>query len=105
MQRKQSTRKYKANSITSNVPWRLTRVKPLSNYRLEVEFVDGMHGFVEMVNLITSNKAGVFAALKDLDVFDQVFLSHGAVTWPGEIDICPDTMHTEIKKSGVYVVN
>jgi hypothetical protein len=33
-------------------PWRLIKVKTLANYELEVEFNDGLHGFVKMGKLI-----------------------------------------------------
>ena len=26
------------------------------------------------------------------------------VTWPGELDLAPDAMHTEIKKNGCWVL-
>ncbi len=90
--------------VICTAPWRLTKVKPLTNYRLEVEFIDGTHGFVEMSHRVTSNKAGVFAALKDVHLFNQVYLEHGAVTWPGEIDLAPDAMYDEIKLHGKWVL-
>ena len=42
--------------------------------------------------------AGVFAGLSDPSLFKQVFIEHGAVTWPGEIDLAPDAMYAGIKK-------
>ena len=38
------------------------------------------------------------------DVFAQVGIDHGAVTWPGEIDLAPDAMYDEIKASGQWVL-
>lgn len=70
-------------------------MQPLENYTLEVEFLDGTQGFVEMKQRILSPKAGVFIKLRDITLFNQVYLEHGAVTWPGEIDLAPDTMHDE----------
>ncbi len=90
--------------IVCSAPWRLTKVKPLPNYELEVEFNDGVHGYVEMIQLIMSNKAGVFAALKDLDLFNQAHLQYGVLTWPGEIDLAPDAMHAAIKLNGRWVL-
>lgn len=78
---------------------------PLSDYRLEVEFVDGTHGMVEMKSLIMSQKAGVFAALKNADIFNQVHIEYGAATWPGGIDLAPDAMYDEIQSHGTWVVN
>ncbi len=84
--------------------WRLAKVKPLANYKLEVEFIDGTRGYVEMSHRVMSNKAGVFAALKDIHLFNQVHLEYGAVTWPGEIDLAPDAMYDEIKRHGELVL-
>ena len=94
-----------APGIVCAAPWRLTKVKAMPNYQLEVEFTDGTQGFVEMITLITSDKAGVFAALKDPDLFNQVHLEYGVVTWPGEIDLAPDAMHDAIKQKGRWILH
>ena len=31
-----------------------------------------------------------------------LFVEHGAVTWPGELDLAPDAMYREIKKNGFW---
>ena len=90
--------------IVCNAPWRLIKVKPLPNYELEVEFNDGTHGFVEMIKLIMSEHAGVFAALKNKDIFNMVHLEYGVLTWPGEIDLAPDVMHDVVKEKGRWVL-
>lgn len=105
MRKTLSTKKDNSSRISCIAEWRLINVKPLANYKLEVEFVDGTHGFVEMEHRVTSKKAGVFAALKNIDLFNQVYLEYGAVTWPGEIDLAPDAMHDEIKRCGKWVLN
>lgn len=104
MRKKPSAKKNIAPTIICSAPWRLTKIKPLQDYKLEVEFVDGIHGFVEMKQLILSQKAGVFASLKDIKLFNQVYLEHGAVSWPGEIDLAPDAMHDEIKRNGKWIL-
>ena len=98
------TEKNIAFGIVCTAPWRLIKVKPLANYELEVEFIDGTHGCVDLSHRVMSKKAGVFAALKDIRLFNQVYLEHGAVTWPGEIDLAPDAMHDEIKLHGKWVL-
>lgn len=90
--------------VTASAPWRLTHVKPLLGYKLEVAFMDGTHGFVEMHHLITGKNAGVFAALKNMEEFNKVYLVLGVATWPGNIDLSPDTMYDEIKKNGTWVL-
>jgi hypothetical protein len=91
-----------APAIICTVHWRLIKIKPLENYKLEVEFIDGTHGFVEMEKLIRGKKAGVFAKLLDSNIFNKVYLDYGVATWPGEIDLAPDAMYAEIKRNGVW---
>jgi hypothetical protein len=105
MRKTSNTKKDSSPRINCIAAWRLIKVTPLAKYKLEVEFVDGTHGFVEMENLVNSKKAGVFSALKNVDLFNQVYLEYGAVTWPGEIDLSPDAMHDEIKRYGKWILN
>jgi len=104
MRTKSVTQKNITPGVIATAPWRLSKIKPLPNYEIEVEFNDGTRGIVEMVTLIMSNQAGVFSVLKDEDIFNQAYLEYGALTWPGEIDLAPDTMHDAIKKNGRWVL-
>ena len=90
--------------IQSRMPWRVVEAQPLADFRLRVRFVDGLEGMVDMTALIHSSTAGVFAQLADPSQFAQAFVAHGAVTWPGEIDLAPDAMYAEIKKLGSWVL-
>ena len=83
-------------------PWRVTRVEALPGFRLRVQFADGLHGTVNMSNLVNSPTAGVFAALVDPNLFTQVTLEYGAVAWPGDLDLAPDAMHAAIREHGEW---
>ena len=91
-------------AIRPQMPWRVLEATALPGHRLQVRFVDGLCGEVDMNALVNSAAAGVFAQLADPAQFANVFVSHGAVTWPGEIDLAPDAMHAAIKKSGTWVL-
>jgi hypothetical protein len=82
----------------------LIDVRTLDGFRLHVRFVDGLEGKVDMSALVRSPTAGVFARLADPSLFAQVFVEHGAVMWPGELDLAPDAMHAEIKKEGKWIL-
>jgi len=90
--------------IHPRMPWRVAEVQPLADFRLRVRFVDGIEGMVDMIALVHSPTAGVFAQLADPSRFAQAFVAHGAVTWPGEIDLAPDAMYAEIKQLGSWVL-
>jgi hypothetical protein len=91
--------------IRPTAPWRVKTVRPLSGRRLSVTFQDGLFGFVDMSELVASPKAGVFASLKDDALFDQVRLEHGAVAWPGELDLEPDAMHAAIAANDEWKIS
>jgi hypothetical protein len=75
--------------------WDVVEVKPEPGYCLFVRFQDGLSG---RVRLRKEEFTGVLAPLKDLAFFEQVFIDHGAVAWPGEIDLAPDAIHADISR-------
>jgi hypothetical protein len=93
-----------ATGVTPCVPWRVTEVRALTGYRLSVKFVDGTTGEVDLSRLVASDKAGVFAVLRDPVVFVQARVEYGAVTWPGDLDLAPDAMYDELKEHGVWIL-
>ena len=91
-----------AVGIKISAPWRVAKVMPRSQYCLDVTFIDGLCGKVDMFHLLFSDKAGVFAKLQDIALFNQAFIEYGAVTWPGELDLAPDAMYENIKNHGKW---
>lgn len=90
--------------IDVRMPWRVVAVMAMPGFHLHVRFIDGTEGTVDLSGLIHSPGAGVFASLQNASLFNQVFVEQGAVTWPGEIDLAPDAMYAEIKKTGTWVL-
>ena len=77
----------------------VVEVKPLEHLRLKVTFRDGLSGEVKFKE---SHLNGVFKALKNPAIFSNVNCTYGFVEWPGGIDLAPDAMYEEVKKSGVW---
>jgi hypothetical protein len=73
--------------------WDVVEVKPEPHHCLFVRFKDGLAG---RLTLQRAELTGALAPLRDERFFDQVFIDHGAVAWPGEIDLAPDAMYAEI---------
>jgi hypothetical protein len=90
--------------IRPKAPWRVTSVEALPGFRLRVTFNDGAEGIIEMAEFLQSPAAGVFSALRDENLFYQVRVAVGAVSWPGDLDLAPDAMHREIAKYGKWIV-
>jgi len=73
--------------------WDVKTVKPLPDYRIYVEAEDGRKGIFDLKPYLDH---GVFRELRDVHYFNQVGILFGAVTWPHEQDIAPETLLAEL---------
>jgi len=73
---------------------RVVKFTPLPQYRLHVEFADGVAGTIDLSDELDGE---VFQPLRDEAVFRQVTLDEfGAVCWPNGPDLAPDAMHNQL---------
>ena len=89
---------------TPQTPWRVLSVEALDGYELRVMFRDGLTGIVRMREQIERADSGVFRSLADPQMFADVSVVFGAVTWGNGVDLAPDAMYDEIKRNGVWVL-
>ena len=69
-------------------------VRPVGRYRIRLRYQDGTEGEVDLSELAGK---GVFAAWDDEGVFAKVKLgAHGAIEWPGDLDLCPDALYLRL---------
>ena len=73
--------------------WDVVEVKVEPHYCLLVRFKDGLAGRVQ---LRRDDLTGVLEPLRDEQFFERVFIDSGAVAWPGEIDLAPDAMYSQV---------
>lgn len=73
--------------------WDVKIVKPLPDYRIYVEIEDGRKGIFDLKPYLDH---GAFRELENLHYFNQVGILFGAVTWPNEQDIAPETLLAEM---------
>jgi hypothetical protein len=70
---------------------KISHAKPLSDYRLELTFASGEHGIVDLSAYVGR---GVFTIWNSPGIFERVRVtSEGALEWPGEVDLCPDSLY------------
>jgi len=93
--------------INHTVPWRVTSVLTLPNSQLEVTFVDGTNGKVDMRNFLSSPMVDgtAFESLRDPAVFAEARVVMGAVQWPNSADLAPDAMYDAVRESGEWVLD
>jgi hypothetical protein len=73
---------------------RITKVKALEHYRLELTFADGISGTADVSSLVGK---GVFSLWKDYKAFQKVQIgSTGELVWGNQIDLCPDALYMQI---------
>ena len=72
----------------------VVQVKPLKDYRLWIQFADGVEGIVDLSDMAGK---GVFSRWKDYREFEKGRVgSGGEVTWGDEIDLCPDALYLKV---------
>jgi hypothetical protein len=73
---------------------KITRVKVLQDYRLELEFDDGVSGSVDLSHLAGK---GVFSIWLDRAQFENVRIGDaGQLIWGNELDLCPDSLYLQV---------
>ena len=73
---------------------RISNVKVLRGYRLEMQFDDGVSGTVDLSEAVGK---GVFALWRAPLAFNQVRIgSSGELVWGDRIDLCPDALYLKV---------
>jgi hypothetical protein len=69
---------------------RIKKVVPLSGYRLQLTLTDGSVVERDVGPLL---HGPVFDSIRrDPQLFRTVSVERGTVCWPGDVDLCPDTV-------------
>lgn len=85
--------------IKAVAPWRVQAVDVLPDYCFSVACNDGTAGVADMSRLVSSEQTGIFEALQDKSLFNQVRVEFGVLTWPNGADLDPEWMHEEIGRN------
>ena len=73
---------------------KISEVKILQGYSLELVFDDGVRGVVDLSGLVGK---GIFTIWRDRRIFEQVRIgSFGELTWGDQIDLCPDALYLKV---------
>lgn len=99
-----ATQVHRSSGITAAAPWRIRSVTVLADYCLSGTCNDGATGTADFSQLIFSENAGIYSALKDAQLFNQVRIELGTLTWPNGADMDPVWLHEQIGKNGTWCV-
>lgn len=75
---------------------RVTGVRHLHDYELEISFADETVAKLDFRRRI-AGRGGVFASLQSVEYFKQVVVDReaGTLVWPNGVDFCPDVLYAE----------
>ncbi len=73
---------------------RVTSVSPATNFTLIITFTNKEKRIFDAKPLLSYP---AFQPLHDISFFNKVTVDHGTITWPNDIDYCPDTLYLESK--------
>ena len=65
----------------------------VDDYRVRVVFDNGRQGIADLRQMIFDDPRTIFAPLRDVSVFRQLFVEHGALCWPGDLDVAPEYIY------------
>lgn len=71
---------------------RVTAVKPLDDYQLEISFNNGETRVFDVRPYLDR---GIFTELKEASYFRSVRVAFGSVAWPHEQDFGPESLYVE----------
>lgn len=73
---------------------RITKVKTIRGFEIELTFEDGVSGTVDLSDLAGK---GVFASWLDPSAFARVTVgSSGELVWGDDVDLCPDALYLRV---------
>jgi hypothetical protein len=78
---------------------RVSDIKWLGGYRLNVRFSDGTCGEHDFTPLV-ARPGPMVEPLRDPAYFARVFLDYGAPTWPNGYDMAPRWLQMEMESAG-----
>ncbi len=72
----------------------IIEVEALKDYQLKLIFDDGEIKIKDMKPYLDK---GIFKKLKDINVFNNVKIKYGTISWENDIDMCADSLYETSK--------
>ena len=81
---------------------KITEAKSIDHFHVYLRFESGESGIVDLSHLAGR---GVFSAWLQEGLFEQNSLSStGALQWPGDLDLCPDSLYLQMVGKSAHEV-
>ncbi len=74
----------------------IIKVEALEDYKLMLTFDNGEVKIKDMKPYLDK---GIFKKLKDINIFNNVKIKFGTISWENDIDICADSLYETSKNA------
>jgi hypothetical protein len=74
---------------------RVKNVQPRSDHMLFITFTNYEQKLFDVKPYLHK---GIFSSLEDNSIFNRVKPFNGSILWPGDLDLCPDTLYEDSVK-------
>jgi hypothetical protein len=78
---------------------KVSQVRALTDYRMDVLFTDGSGGVIDLTDFVMA-EGPIVQPLRDHAYFARVFLSMGVPTWPNGCDVDPTKLRMDLEEAG-----
>jgi len=77
---------------------KVVEARHLQGYKIWLRFADGLEGEIDLENVLWGP---AFKPLRDVAKFAQLRVDPEwhSITWPGDIDIAPESLHARLKEA------
>ena len=65
----------------------------IGDYRVRFLFDNGREGVADLRSMVFDDPRSVFKPLRDAAVFQKLFIEHGALCWPSDVDVAPEYVY------------
>ena len=81
-----------SDSIATLEDCEINRVRVTTDFRLSLRFRDGLIAELDFMDWVRDTDGPLAEPLRDPEFFAQVSLDDGALVWPNQYDIAPETI-------------
>jgi len=73
--------------------------KVLENYKVFVEFNDGLSGIIDFRNILENDTRLNIRELLDLDKFKSCHVDYDTLCWSNGVDFAPEYLYEQVNKN------
>jgi uncharacterized protein YkvS len=74
----------------------VTKAELREDYKIYIEFNDGLSGIVDFTNKITTDHRAIIRELTDKDKFNKIKIERHTLCWDNGVDFAPEYLYEQV---------